>query len=199
MRHTVYAIGDRLAQDAGIQRLLNEYKLAVSEFNRNVPVGTARLPSDGPHYVGVEACRPCHQQIDKFVKTISHAHAYATLENNQSEFDLECVGCHVTGWDRPGGFDHPAAAGNLKNVQCESCHGPGSAHVEEANAGRVGGIEAAVPMTVCLGCHTPEQSTRFKGNEESYMARIQCSQAFRAGVPEVPEGSPSAPPEVSTP
>lgn len=180
LRHTVYAIGDYLVENPGIQRLMNEYKLEVAELNRSVPISVERLPTEGARYVGDETCRGCHTSVFDFVSTLPHAHAYATLEDRQSEYDLECVGCHVTGWNKPGGFDHPAAAGNLKNVQCEACHGPGSEHVEAGGARGVGGMKAEVSLSVCLQCHTPEQSTRFAGDEESYLERIRCSRAVLA-------------------
>jgi hypothetical protein len=180
LRHRVYALGDTLAQDAGIQQLLKEYKEKVAELNRAAPVSTARLPTEGASYVGEETCRSCHTAIHAFVQTIGHAHAYATLEKKNSELDRECVGCHVTGWRKPGGFDDPRAAGNLKNVQCEVCHGPGSLHVVRGGRG-VGGMRAEVPLTVCRECHTPEQSTRFAGHEAEYLEAIRCTKALTAG------------------
>ncbi len=180
-RHRVYALGDTLAQDAGIQQLLKEYKEKVAELNRTAPVSTARFPIEGPGYAGEQTCRSCHTAIHAFVQTIGHAHAYATLEAKNSELDRECVGCHVTGWRKPGGFDDPRAAGNLKNVQCEACHGPGSLHVARGGGRGVGGMKAEVPITVCRGCHTPEQSTRFAGHEAEYLEAIRCTKALTAG------------------
>lgn len=180
VRHTVYAVGDYLAEDAGMQRLMNAYKLKVAELNRSAPVTATRLPTEGAAYAGDAACRSCHESISDFVATLSHARAYATLEKAQSEYDLECVGCHVTGWKKPGGFDHPAAVGNLKNVQCESCHGPGSDHVAAGGARGVGNMKADVPLAVCRGCHTPAHSTGFAADAEAYLDRIRCSQAVLA-------------------
>ncbi len=180
LRHTVYAVGDYLVENPGIQRLMNEYKLEVAELNRNAPVSAERLPTEGARYTGDEACRGCHTRVFDFVSTLPHAHAYATLEDRQSEYDLECVGCHVTGWNKPGGFNHPAAAGNLKNVQCEACHGPGSDHVEAGGARGVGGMKAEVALSACLQCHTPEESTRFAADVESYLEGIRCSRAGTA-------------------
>ena len=189
LRHTVYAVADRFAQDAGIQRLMNEYKSRVADLNRKASTTTSRIPTAGPTYVGEDSCKECHQEIYDFVHTTAHAHAYETLERKQSEFDLECVGCHVAGWRKPGGFDQPAAVGNLKNVQCEVCHGPASRHVrEEGDLNNVGGFRAAVPIETCRTCHTQELGTRFAGNEAAYMDRIRCSRAILAGGP-TPSGS----------
>ena len=58
----------------------------------------------------------------------AHAHAYATLSTQFKEFNLECVGCHVTGYERAGGTT-VTHVDKLRDVQCEVCHGPGSKHV----------------------------------------------------------------------
>ncbi|MDP3938948.1 MAG: multiheme c-type cytochrome, partial [Deltaproteobacteria bacterium] len=193
IRHTVYAIGSPLVEDAGIQRLMNEYKLKVAEMNRNAPVTAERIPTDGPAYAGAEACKSCHAPVHEFVGTLAHARAYATLEKRNSQFDLECVGCHVTGWDKPGGFNHPAAVGNLKDVQCEACHGPGSVHIASGGARGVGNMHAEVPRETCLGCHTPEHSTRFAPEEKVYLERIRCSQAILTGLTDSAAKPPSTP------
>ena len=49
--------------------------------------------------------------------------------------------------------------GALVNVGCESCHGPGSAHVADPEAN--GLIDLEVPDRVCVTCHNPEHSDRF--------------------------------------
>jgi hypothetical protein len=54
-------------------------------------------------------------------------------------FDPECISCHVVGWNAQKYF--PYVSGYLgvdetpllHNVGCESCHGPGSAHVAAEN------------------------------------------------------------------
>ena len=57
----------------------------------------------------------------------AHAHAYKTLVDGAKEYNLDCVGCHVTGYGKPGGSTVTHVE-NLTAVQCEVCHGPGSKH-----------------------------------------------------------------------
>ena len=52
----------------------------------------------------------------------SHSRAYHTLEIASKNFNLSCVGCHVTGYQRPGGAEVVQNDGR-RDVQCESCHG----------------------------------------------------------------------------
>jgi len=72
----------------------------------------------------------------------------------------ECLPCHTTAF---GADAQRLAAGfdAREGVQCESCHGPGSAHVEAATAGardkRVGSLKRfGDPRSIreaCSGCH----------------------------------------------
>jgi hypothetical protein len=86
--------------------------------------------------------------------------------------DPTCVGCHVTGYLRPGGTgDIRLATARLRDVGCEACHGPGVDHVAASGdvtppgapvakheTAATGGLRRQVPSSVCLGCHTPDQT-----------------------------------------
>ncbi len=80
----------------------------------------------------------------------------------EKEYDESCVGCHVTGFRQPGG-SVTANHNNLANVQCEACHGPGAAHIEEETRAQI--VRAPGP-SLCLQCHPPEHSPLF--NYETY-------------------------------
>jgi hypothetical protein len=123
-RHRVYALGDTVQKDPAMQELLVTYKHQVTALVSSLPVTRSRIPTNGPHYLGQASCKACHRAIYEYVQTLPHAKAYATLEREKSAYDLECIACHVTGWQTPGGFDQPGAVGDLKDVQCEVCHGP---------------------------------------------------------------------------
>ena len=89
----------------------------------------------------------------------AHGRAYATLADRDKNFNLSCVGCHVTGYLRPGGAT-VTHTGPLQNVGCESCHGPGSMHSRDPAHAAVDVVRDPQERT-CLGCHTPEHSDRF--------------------------------------
>ena len=107
-------------------------------------------------YTGSDACGVCHSaEYDSWLYT-NHAGAYATLVEHGKERDPECVGCHVVGFDKPGGFtikDHPR---HLEDVGCESCHGRGGPHLSPTFA-QGGDYEP-----VCTGCHNPKHSLGFE-------------------------------------
>ncbi len=76
----------------------------------------------------------------------------------------------MTGFRKPGGSEVVEHAG-LENIQCETCHGPGSLHAEHPEkAGKPFAIRRDVPAEVCLQCHTPEHSDTF--DYEAYLRDI---------------------------
>ena len=89
-----------------------------------------------------------------------HARAYDTLVTGFKEFNLDCVSCHVTGYDRPGGSTVTHVE-KLQGVQCEVCHGPSSKHVANAKT-----VLPPVPRPntdLCEGCHHPPHVHQFDG------------------------------------
>jgi Cytochrome c554 and c-prime len=145
--------------------LLDAYDVKVNEHNRTSLADKLPVPAPpgAPHYVGSAACASCHAAADAWWKGTPHGNAYATLERVHKQFNLSCVGCHVTGYNRPGGSTVTHVE-SLKNVGCESCHGPSSAHVTAPDA--PGLVQKAVPEEVCKSCHTPEHSDKF--NYDAY-------------------------------
>jgi hypothetical protein len=141
------------------QQLLKESDLLERYPRFNLPPGL--------EYVGSESCKYCHFFEYEICSDYAHAHAYATLEKVGSQFDPECIICHVIGFEYEGGFYSEQATPHFKNVGCENCHGPGSRHVVTY------GLEKTVgPKYDCIDCHTPDHSTEYAGNEKEYMEKI---------------------------
>lgn len=108
-----------------------------------------------------------------------HAHAFEDAINGVStdHFGKNCISCHVVGFDgntnsANGGWDDiaaqtgwvfptnfnstnwssmPAALRNVSNVQCESCHGPGSQHAY--SLGNTNFISTTMAAGTCAQCH----------------------------------------------
>ena len=75
------------------------------------------------------------------------------MEKDHKQFNLECVDCHVTGYDKPGGST-VTHVDNLKDVQCEVCHGPGSRHVADpANKEFI--VKTPEKSMCASACHHP--------------------------------------------
>lgn len=154
-RYSLREVREGVGVDDAVSRRIAQYYQAVNEHNR-VALADRRAPPVGEgesSYTGGAACVPCHVDADVFWRTTRHARAYATLVDRNTQYNLECVGCHVTGYERPGG-SAVVQVGGLENVQCEVCHGPGSRHVAEPAT--PGLITLTPERNLCASaCHRP--------------------------------------------
>lgn len=138
---------------------------------------TATLTINAAKYLGYEAggCQFCHSgQTDEWKKTDHSTMLTRALDAVPgARSGASCLSCHSTGFDANAmndGFDdfgfvypdsvYPGQAANMvalypdamkrANIQCESCHGPASAHSgATADAKMVSSLEVAV----CANCH----------------------------------------------
>jgi hypothetical protein len=115
-------------------------------------------------YLGLETCARCHTGESDWWNNDPHARAFATLETQGKQGDAACLKCHVTGQGLPGGFGGVGTTANMKNVQCESCHGMGTLH-DWSGAGAPRVTEAT-----CKSCHVPEWSPQF--DYAAYLSRL---------------------------
>ena len=128
-----------------------------------------RLPTrgdGGATYVGTESCAECHVEDYEVWKGTRHSHAWQTLvdaENDPTRYGWpvtaypDCVSCHSVAYGERSGFINMERTPQLGSVGCESCHGPGSAHISSGGKtvmGRVG-------VVGCTGCHDFEQTPDF--------------------------------------
>jgi hypothetical protein len=146
---------------SALQQLARDNGRANFEAAQQEP---APQPMPGrPRYVGVQTCARCHKAAVAFWQKTHHASAWKTLVDVDKQYDYDCVRCHVTGWQEPGG-SHLASVEKLglESVQCEVCHGPASKHVEEDGMDAPLTIGKAPPDDLCLTrCHTKEHSDTF--------------------------------------
>jgi len=155
-----------LPDDPALSQLYRYYQQVVKESGllENYP----RLPLPGGlTYVGSKTCEKCHEYEYERWATKAHADAFATLERVGSDYDPECVVCHVVGMEYASGFVTSERTPQFKNVGCENCHGPGSEHV--SSFGVAGTVE---PKMTCLQCHTPEHSSGYAGREDEFLEKI---------------------------
>jgi len=105
-------------------------------------------------YQGPRVCGSCHQQEHRSWVITHHASAYSTLYRRERAQDLKCVGCHVTGIDKPGGFIAGDHGSPMRDVTCESCHGPGGPHNPSLDT-------PVDPKAECIRCHDKDHSIAF--------------------------------------
>src|SRR5262249_1615332 len=83
--------------------------------------------------------------------------------------DYKCVGCHVTGYGQVGGSSLGHTA-KLEDVQCETCHGPGSIHVAEKGLEEPAAVHRGTPESTGVTCHNEQHPETFK--YEAYLRDI---------------------------
>jgi hypothetical protein len=157
-----------LPLDAQVARRIAEQRAETDARERArlaSGLSAAAAPGQGS-YAGVSRCAGCHAQAHEVWAASAHALAYQTLGRAGHALDPGCVGCHSTGYERSGGFQRPAQVGFLQAVQCEACHGPGTAHAKDPRRETL----AKVGEATCRGCHTVERSPSF--SYAAYFPRI---------------------------
>lgn len=166
-------------------------------------------------------CSLCHgDKFNTWVGT-PHASMFTNGINGVlGTYTSNCISCHTTGYDKTptavnNGFDDRAAAygwkfpdslkaGNwdsmkvhypevakLANIQCESCHGPGSLHMGQTDKNK---IALNLSVDVCAQCHdamshhskvyqwktTAHAQSVAEGSNIEYMNRAPCAQCHTA-------------------
>jgi hypothetical protein len=143
------------------------------------------------HYIGADKCKNCHQaeasgnQFAAWQKA-DHSKAFERLGSDEAkkvakekgiddpQKSDKCLKCHTTAFGLPADMIKKGFDAKL-GVQCESCHGPGEAHMKArfaamASAGAdassagpqkvpEGEIINTVDQKTCLGCHNDESPT----------------------------------------
>lgn len=150
--------------------LPREETLAAAMRRLDKAVGAANLKNAKPppapqpgraHFVGDLRCAPCHKPEMAFWKTTVHARAWRTLVVGGKTGHDDCVSCHVTGYGEVGGSSLGHTR-RLESVQCESCHGPGSAHVATEGLEDPPAVRLATPEPTCVHCHNEKHSDTFQ-------------------------------------
>lgn len=147
-------------------------------------------------YIGTDQCGMCHKtekqgsQLNIW-KNSKHSKAYETLKTEKADqiakekgFKTkaietpECLKCHATGYN----LDKAMLGNKFKiedGVQCETCHGPGSAYKDmkimrdKALAIKNGLIVHEEKEKFCIGCHNAESPTYTGFEFEEYWSKIK--------------------------
>ena len=167
--------------DQPILKLLQEYSNTVkdndflSEMANRKKLHPVQVQHRNATFVGDGQCFSCHQDEHKVWMKSKHAAAHSALEKlavkpTGRQFDGECIVCHTVGYEYKTGFLNQKKTPALMNVQCESCHGPGSLHVAEAQAN----LKAAKPTSV----HIPMLSPWKAGNPKAKLPSLAKFEAM---------------------
>lgn len=164
----VILVSDRIVQDEEIAALAVAYRGEVRRTTLALD-DPATLRQDmvpgvkaSAQFAGSETCLGCHPSAAKVWQTSAHARAWKTLIARDADADPNCIACHSIGFGTPSGYRREFKATKLVNVGCESCHGPGSQHVEQRSAGLTDRDHFRTLGTGdCQKCHHGEFSRPF--------------------------------------
>ena len=165
----------------------------------------AAPPSAAASFVGysdvankVTVCGNCHVSQQAKWKGSAHADAFATLEKSGS-MQGYCQACHTV--NNLGNVATDTTAGwrstkdnRYHDVQCESCHGAGLAHIQQPTRGQMlASIKADTGKGLTNGCSECHTGTHNPFVEEWRQSRHATSytRAYNgttATAPEVPGG-----------
>ena len=151
----------------------------VLSLSAEEPVEKKKEAAPEYTYLGAGKCKPCHRSKAKgdqygTWESKRHAKAYETLASeealaiakkmeieNPQECD-ECLKCHVTAFGVKKELIGPKFDKTL-GVQCESCHGAGSAYsklsvMKDHEASVAAGL-TVIDENICKTCHNEESPT----------------------------------------
>ncbi len=124
----------------------------------------ARIPMllDPRGYSGNDVCGICHEQEYATWQYTKHSTAFDTLVTHGANRRTDCVGCHVVGFEKTGGYDFLRQPRHLEGVGCESCHGRGGPHLSPDFVPKAkNGTNQRDYEPICSTCHNPQHSLGF--------------------------------------
>jgi len=178
--HNFIALDLKLPDQADVEEIVKATKKNVNQAGRSSAAKAAiardheEVPIEKLVFAGWQVCSKCHGPQTDFWEKTAHSSSFQTLVEQEQQFNLDCLPCHVTAeYETTKISDNdsvllflPAA---LRQVGCEVCHGPGKIHAASQDPSRVSRKPAA---SICLRCHTPERDEEF--NYENDLIRIAC-------------------------
>ena len=136
-RGEITLVSDRIPEDRAIRQLASDYRDEIRRTKLNVDDPTKLAAELVPgvkqaaSFAGSASCIDCHTGAAEVWQKSGHAHAFQALLTVKADADPNCIACHTVGFGSPSGYLREFGTKKLTDVGCESCHGPGSLHVEQ--------------------------------------------------------------------
>ncbi len=150
-----------------MRKLLNFRVVCLGFLGAVCFLGLAPLPfahgETVSSYVGKEVCKGCHEKEYKsfiaYSKKNSSFKSIALRRKKLTDEEFKtCLSCHTTGYGKPGGFKSEAETPDMKDLNCEACHGPGSEH---AKSGNPKDLKGKMTAGDCETCHNADRVATF--------------------------------------
>lgn len=159
------AMKNTLRDEPEVLKIVNETKRRVNLEGKKL----AKSIREMRNYAGSPTCRECHPHRFVQWQLSRHGQAFQTLINKEQQFNINCLPCHVTGISTDNGSLALTLSDSLKNVGCESCHGPGKKHTVNQEKGS---LISTPSQKTCLACHNEEHDDSF--DYEKDLRRLNC-------------------------
>ena len=175
-------IDKELPDHPDVEQIVQTVKQDVNKAGRSKAVPSSEKPQlaiDKLVFTGWQVCAQCHKPQAVFWEKTGHASAYQTLIEQDQQFNLDCLPCHVTSeYETTRISDNDSILLSLpsvlRQVGCEVCHGPGKKHAASQDPSQISRKPAAA---ICLRCHTPDRDEEFNyGND---LELIACPASMR--------------------
>lgn len=204
VRYQRVALDSRYNQSGDVHLLMKEYQdvlrgIVEAKGFKGLNIMAVESPDRQVKgdYVGSAKCGSCHADAYDIWRETRHSTAWKSISANPPtehsadpprDCDPDCVSCHVVGWNGiehvpyQGGYADMKSTAFLANVGCESCHGPGSNHIQ-AELGndpaaqkqlRKAMLVGNAVKQVCYTCHDLDNSPNFEFDE--YYEKIDHSE-----------------------
>jgi hypothetical protein len=127
-------LGDRLADDPGINEILDRFHAKVRENLEDlISIVVTQRPlyycQDYPDYIGNRWCSECHSDEHISFSRSAHSRSMQPLNRKEEGNNPDCLPCHTTGYGEEWGFTSVAKTHHLSSVGCEECHGTAKEHL----------------------------------------------------------------------
>ena len=173
------ALSKNLPEDPQIAAGIEAIKQKISAHNQQSAASAKPLDAAANQFfsglAGSARCRECHPRQTQFWSSTRHAGAYATLQRQQQNFNLDCLPCHITKNPVPD-REAPlpvesllALPPALQSVGCEACHGSGLAHADAPDTFKP---HRKVEEKTCAACHSKDRDPAFDYQQK--LPRVSC-------------------------
>ncbi|MBN1906727.1 MAG: hypothetical protein JW927_16715 [Deltaproteobacteria bacterium] len=158
------SMSDKIADDPKVKGMIDEYNMEVNKLYTSGPI-----VKDEAVTLRSASCNDCHSDAYEIWQKTDHAKAFQTLINKDRQFNPDCLVCHTTRFEEAGGFTMKAQEKELRNVQCESCHGDKTEHLNDPSV-----VSQAKPgVETCLRCHTEHRCPDFEKEYQKEWEQIK--------------------------
>jgi 2',3'-cyclic-nucleotide 2'-phosphodiesterase (5'-nucleotidase family) len=161
-------------EDKEVQAILDQTTREVNSLNKNRKrSASVSHQTSLDKLAGSQQCQECHPSQVAFWKATNHAKAWQTLENDNQQFNDDCLICHVTlpYYDLARVKKEQLLVQlpeKFRDVGCESCHGLAATHIKTPESS-----QPVLPQKeTCLQCHTDEHDDNFIYAEK--LKKIRC-------------------------